>query len=814
MSEKANGLSNTHVYVKTNNPWVAGPKDFIFRYLPYLPLLLISVAFFMVIAYIKVRYTTQIFKVQSSLLIQNDNTAGGAAGGAGSKDEKFEELFMTQDALNLSNEIQVLKSTPVLQRVAKDLNLQMAYYSKGNVRSSLMYPATPFTLNLLSKEDSSRGFGFKITLVDANRFTVDERKTPLHFGDTLSIGDARFQLIRNKDVNIYSFASTVFEIDWYPINDAAIILQGGLKVLQTNEQSTILTLSFEGENWLLGKDVLNNLMAVYDTLMVEDKNRIAQNTLRFINDRLYELNDTIKGVQGALTSFMVDNKVFDIENQSKEYLDKMGESAKLRAEQQVKISITDYLLKYISDKNNTHELVPTNLGIEEPALLQLMYEYNRLVLERDKNVKTTPASNPLIVSMDEGLDKIRRQIYQALLNVKTAYTIASDNIDKAEDKIQSHVNALPGQSLGLLNIERRQKILEDLYSLLLQKRLEISLSSASTISNSRVVEPAMASMEPVSPDKKNIYIMYLLLGALLPTGFVVLREVLQDKISGKADVEKYTTAPILGEIGHSEGSQTLIVTQNSRRLISEQFRIIRTNLQYMIAKVQKPVIMVTSSFSGEGKSFISTNMGAVMALSGKKTVIMEFDIRKPKIVSGLDLKRKMGITNYIIGKASFNELLIKVNGVDDLYVIPCGPIPPNPSEILLDHKLDELMKEVMENFDVVIMDTAPIGLVSDAINLNRFSNCTLYITRQGYTFRKQLGLVEDLYVNKKLPGLCILINDVKTEGGYYGGYYGGGYGYYGGYGYGKQSDYFEHEGGGKSKSLSSKLKSWVDRTFR
>jgi tyrosine-protein kinase Etk/Wzc len=308
--------------------------------------------------------------------------------------------------------------------------------------------------------------------------------------------------------------------------------------------------------------------------------------------------------------------------------------------------------------------------------------------------------------------------------------------------------------------------------------------------------------------------MYLLLGALLPTGFVVLREVLQDKISGKADVEKYTTAPILGEIGHSEGSQTLIVTQNSRRLISEQFRIIRTNLQYMIAKVQKPVIMVTSSFSGEGKSFISTNMGAVMALSGKKTVIMEFDIRKPKIVSGLDLKRKMGITNYIIGKASFSELLIKVNGVDDLYVIPCGPIPPNPSEILLDHKLDELMKEVMENFDVVIMDTAPIGLVSDAINLNRFSNCTLYITRQGYTFRKQLGLVEDLYVNKKLPGLCVLINDVKTEGGYYGGYYGGGYGYYGGYGYGKQSDYFEHESGGKSKYHASKLKSWVDRTFR
>lgn len=815
MSERSNGVSNTQVYVKTNNPWVAGPKDFIFKYLPYLPLLLLSIAFFLTIAYIKVRYTTQIFKVQSSLLIQNDMTSvGGGGANGGPKDEKFEELFMTQDQVNLSNEIEVLKSTPVLQRVARDLNLQTAYYSRGNVRGSLIYPMYPFTLNLITKADSTKGLSFRIILLSADRYTVDEGKTVYHFGDTLTTGDARLQLIRNMGVNIFSFASRQFEIDWSPALDVALGLQGQLKVMQINEQATILTLAFEGENPMLGKDVLNNLMAVYDTLQVEDKNRIAANTLRFINDRLFELNDTIRGVQGTLTHFMVENKVFDMENQSKDYLDKMGEAAKMRAEQVVKDSIVNYLLQYIADRNNLHGLVPTNLGIDEPALTQLVYEYNRLTLERDKNVKTSTEANPMIVGMDQTLSKIRAQIIQALLNVRAAYQIAINKLDESEGNINSHVNLLPGKSLGLLNIERRQKIFEDLYSLLSQKGLEISLSSASTISNSRVLEPAMAGADPVSPDKKSIYTMYLLVGMLLPTGFVLLRELLQDKINGKADVEKYTTAPILGEIGHSEGKQTLVVTQNSRRLISEQFRIVRTNLQYMINKVDKPVIMVTSSFSGEGKSFVSTNMGAVMALSGKRTVIMEFDIRKPKIVSGLDLKRKMGITNYIIGKAGFNELLIKVNGIDDLYVIPCGPIPPNPSEILLDARLDELMKEVADNFDVVIMDTAPIGLVSDAITLNRFSNCTLYITRQGYTFRKQLGLVEDLYMNKKLPNLCLLINDVKADGGYYGGYYGGGYGYYGGYGYGKHSDYFESEGSGKHKPLSAKLKDWVDRVFK
>src|SRR6185312_6697892 len=625
--------------------------------------------FFLIIAYIKVRYTTQIFRVQSSLLIQNDMAAMGGGANGNSKDAKFEELFMTPDAQNLSNEIEVLKSTPVLKRVVRDLGLQTAYYGRGNVRGSLIYPFFPFTLNIISKTDTTKGLSFKIDLLSADRYTVDEDKAIFHFGDTLTVGDARVQLTRNVGVNLFQYATRQFEIDWSPVLDAALGLQGGLKVLQINEQSTILTLSFESENPALGKDVLNDLMAVYDTLQVEDKNRIAANTLRFIDDRILDLKDTISRAQGVVTHFMVTNKVFDLENQSKDYLDKMGEAAKTRAEQEVRIKIVDYLLQYISDKKNLHEIVPTNLGIEEPALTQLVYEYNRLTLERDKNVKTSTEANPLIVGMDETLDKIRAQIYQALTNIKTAYMITIDRLEQAEGDINSHVNALPGKSMGLLNIERQQKILEDLYSLLLQKKLEISLSSASTISNSRVVEPAMAGNDPVSPNKKSIYTMYLLLGVLLPTGFVVLRELLQDKISGKADVEKYTTAPILGEIGHSEGKQTLVVTQNSRRLISEQFRIVRTNLQYMISKVDKPVIMITSSFSGEGKSFVSTNMGAVMALSGKRTVIMEFDIRKPKIVSGLDLKRKMGITNYIIGKAGFSELLIKVSGIDDLYVI-------------------------------------------------------------------------------------------------------------------------------------------------
>jgi len=776
--------------------WKISPREFIFRYLWLIPWVLISAAVFLVLAYIKVRYTTQIFEVKSSLLIKSDQDNGRGAG----SDPRFEELFMGQGNVNLNNEVEILKSRPVLARVIRDIRLQFRCYNKGKVRSSLIYPEQPFKIEFSHIADSSADLNFKLVMIGNGKFLLNEGNKPITFGQEIEDNGNRFRIDTTEGVDFSIFGSKEFELMYLSMSSAVEGLVGNLKVAQPSDQSTILTLTFDSESKNLGRDVLNTLMAVYDTLIVEDKTKISSNTLKFINDRLYELNDTLKGVQGVLRNFMVENQAFDIEGQSKAYLEKVGESGKERVSQAVKLSIVNWLLEYIGDKKNIYELVPTNLGIEEPALLQMVTEYNKMQLERDSYLKTTAESNQLVQNLNASLEKVRRDIYQALTNVKQAYLIAQGHLDKANQELQSHITGLPGKSMQLLNIERQQKILEDLYSLLLQKKIETSISSASTISNSRVIEPAIGSSIPVSPDKKKTYTFYFLVGLVIPIGFTALREVMKDKVSGRADLEKQTHAPILGEIGHSEGQKTLVVALNSRRFISEQFRIIRTNLQYIIGRKERPVIMVTSSFSGEGKSFISTNIGAVIALSGKKTVIMEFDIRKPKIVSGLDLKRKMGITNYIIGKSSFEELLVKVEGIDNLYVIPCGPIPPNPAELLLDPRLDELMQEVMKAFEVVIMDTAPVGLVSDAITLGKYADCTLYIIRQGHTFRRQLGMVEELYISKKLPRLSLLLNDVKMGGGYYGGYYGSAYGYYGGYAYGHRSGYFEDE---KQKAKSN-----------
>jgi len=792
--------------VRPENPWKPGPKEFIFKYLKYLPWVVITLALFLTLAYLKVRYATSIYRVQSSLLIKNDDHSEDRA-----PDARFDELFMSQGVTNLSNEIEILKSKPVLQRVARDLKLQIYYYNKGNVKTSLMYPDPPFYLEPLVIVDSASGFNCMITLLGNGKFLLDEGKTRLDFGKPFKVGNNICRITRNPGYNENSFINTKFSTGWQPFKYAAENLAAGLSVAQINEQSTILTLAFEGENASLGNDVLNTLMSVYDSLIVEDKSRINANTLNFINTELYTLNDTLKGAQGGLRNYMVENQVFDLEAQSKNYLDNLKDVVKDKDEQEVRLNIINWLLDYVADKKHAYDLVPTDLGIQETALVPMVAEYNRLQLEREATLRTTPETNSIVVGMEVSLEKIRKEIYQALLNVKESYKITGSELESHEQELQSGIRSMPGKSIQLVNRQRQQRILEELYSLLLQKKLETQIASASTISNSKVVEPAEGTGTEISPDRKKIFTLYILLGLLIPCGIIALIEMLRDKVTGRGDIEKNTSTPILGEIGHSNYKNTLVVTKNSRRFISEQFRIIRTNLQYVIGKKEKPVIMITSSFSGEGKSFISTNIGAVMALADRKTVIMEFDIRKPKIVSGLELRRKMGITNFLIGSAKFEEMVVKVEGVDNLYVIPCGPIPPNPSELLLDPRLDELMAEVQKRFDVVIMDTAPVGLVSDAVNLGRFADCTLYIVRQSYTFRRQISAIDELYTQKKMPKISLLLNDVKIEGGYYGGYSGSGY--YGGYGYGTESGYFEDEKGPDNSSVFERVRNQLQRWF-
>jgi len=795
-------MSDQFIGIITQEQAKPNPRDIIARYLKYLPWILVCVSVSLALAYIKIRYSVPIYSVQSTMMIKNDVATSG-----GGKDDRMGELFMAQSSTNLLDEIEVLRSTPVIARVVTDLGLETSYYNTGSVRSSLLYKDIPLHLQILQLGDSLSGINFFVTVLNDQQFTINKEKDLNYFGQPIKIGHNICILTRNMGIDIRIFQTRQFNVIWQPAIQVARGLAGEIKIAQGNEFSSVLTLSMETESTDLGIDMLNTLMAVYDSLIIEDKNRIATNTVNFIDDRLSSLRDSLGGVEGNLRNFMASNRTFDIQDQAKEYMAGISVSSGELRIQEVQLKIINWLIEYISKPENTYKAVPTNLGLSEPQLSLLFSEYNKAQLERESNLKTTMPDNPLIVSLNASLQKIRQNMLQALENVRQATTIARDALLQNSNQLQGQLQSMPGKSMHEMAIQRQQQILQELYYFLLQKKLETSISSASTISNSKVVEPAVSGNIPISPNQKSLYITYFMIGLIIPAAIIALLEVLNDKVNNRMEIQKVTQTPIVGEVGHSEDEKTLVVTNNSRRFIAEQFRTIRTNLQYITGKNETPVILVTSSFSGEGKSFVSTNMGAVMALAGKRTVVMEFDIRKPKIVSGLDLKRKMGITNYIIGSAQFEDLPVKVDGVDNFYVIPCGPIPPNPAELLLNTRLTELIESAKKNFEVVILDTAPIGLVSDAISLAHFADCTLYIVRRGHTPRRLLGLVNELYQNKKLPSMSVLLNDVKIEGGYY-----GSYGYYGYYGYGKSDGYFE-KGATRKKGMFSTFKAFWSSVF-
>jgi tyrosine-protein kinase Etk/Wzc len=774
------------------------PRELVYKYIRYIPWLAISVAIMLVLAYLKLYYSTPMYNVSGKMLV----TSGGSTRGA----EKFDDIFMTQGSIKINDEIEIIKSRPIAARVIKHLSIQNSIVNKGKIRSTTVHPLeAPFRIDIVSPEDSTSGFNVIIKVSD-NYYTIGDEPTQHAYGEIITIKDFKLRILRT-DIDLKNFSSNEFIISRSSMQSMAAQLKSSINVAPANDFTNVLTISYTTENIRMGVDIVNQFMKEYQQNSLEDKRQIAANALDFISQQLDTAKLDLGRVEGNLQRFRESNRIVNPEQQASVYLGQLTESDKLIAEQLVKIRVVEYLNRILADKNDPYKIVPSMLGTDEPVLLQQITEYNRLQLERETAVKTIPAGNPLIQNLESSIEKLRGNMLANLRNISQTYQIIYSDLVKNNKEADARLAKMPSKEKQLLEVRRQQSILQELYSYLLQKKLETAIGSAATVSNIKVVESAMASGQ-ISPNKNALYLMALIIGLGIPVGIIAIKEILNDKVVSKADIQHATDAPILGEIGHAEDSTTLVVTLNNRKFLAEQFRSVRSNLQYILPKVDKPVIMITSSFSGEGKSFVSTNLGAVLALSGKRTVILEFDIRKPKIMKGLRMRERKGITNYIVGNVGIEEIIYSVPEVENLYVIPCGPVPPNPAEMLLSEKVHELFRELGSQFDSIIIDTAPVGVVSDAITLGSYADATVYIVRHNYTVKKQVQLIDDIYRHQKLPNLSIIINDIDSRGGY-GGYYGyGGYGYGYGYGYGAKhgSGYFEGENG--SASRKKKGKKW------
>ncbi len=759
--------------------WNLSLRDVFYKYARFLPLFVLSVAFALLIAFLYLRYTVPIYSVGGSMLIRSEQQGNA-------KNNELEILMGNNKASNIQNEIEILKSSPLMQRVVEKLGLQFSYSAKGKIKTVNIYDQGPFLIKALQLADSNQSFSLKIKFLNDKEFMVDDETKTFLFGQTFRNSHGVFTLVRNPITAI----SKEYKVTWTPTATAASNFTGDLRINLKTPGTGILYIGLTTPNSKMGADIVNQLMEEYGRYSVEQKDKTSVKTLDFIDDRLAEFRFKIDSVQRILNDFEQRNNLIDSKAQSENYFSNLTEADKTINEQTLKMGVADILSTYLRDKKNQFEKVPTTLNLEDPTLIGLVSDYNKVQIGRqqllDANV---PVNNPLVKEAGSQIEKLRTSIQENLRNIRSSISSTIRTVKEKSNQSQSQLRLLPEKVKEQIQIQTQVDLLQVLYKFLQEEREKQGISKASNVSNSDVVNKAYPTSIPIKPSKRAIQFLAILLGLGLPALVIFASEMLSDKVSTRFDVEKITEAPILGEIGHSYAENTLVVNKTTRSMVAEQFRIIRSNLQYILNKKEKFAILVTSSFSGEGKSYISTNMGAVLALAGKKTIILEFDIRKPKVLSGLGMVKGPGITNFLLGKAEVADLIKPVAGHENLFVLGCGPVPPNPSELLLDPKMDELFAWLKNNYDVVLIDTAPVGMVSDAMTLGKFADCSLYLVRQGHTFKKQVGLIDEFYKGGKLPKVSIIINDVKLKPGY--GYYGyGRYGYGYGYGYGS---YYEEE---------------------
>ena len=550
-------------------------------------------------------------------------------------------------------------------------------------------------------------------------------------------------------------------------------------------------ISLKNSSLQRGQDFINQLLEMYNRNTNNDKNEIAQKTAEFIDERIGIISKELGSTEANLETFKRDAGITDLTSEAQIALAGNAEYEKKSVENRTQISLVNDLRKYL--RGNEYEVLPSNVGLQDAALIGAIERYNEMLMERKRLLRTSTENNPTIVNLDTSIRAMKANVQATLEGTLQGLMITKESLDREASRYSRRISNAPGQERAYVSIARQQEIKAGLYLMLLQKREENAIALAATANNAKIIDEAIADDIPVSPKRSMIYLIALVLGVGIPVGIIYLVELTKFKIEGRADVEKLTSVPVVGDIPltdeKNDKNGSIAVFENKNNLMSETFRNIRTNLQFMLDNDQK-VILVTSTISGEGKSFVSSNLAISLSLLGKKVVIVGLDIRKPGLNKVFQLSNKeRGITQYLSNPETDLMELVQPSDVNkNLFILPGGTVPPNPTELLARNGLDRAIETLKKNFDYVILDTAPIGMVTDTLLIGRVADLSVYVCRADYTHKAEYTLINELSFEKKLPNLCTVINGVDLKKRKYGYYYG--YGKYGKhYGYGKRYGY-------------------------
>ena len=564
-----------------------------------------------------------------------------------------------------------------------------------------------------------------------------------------------------------------------------------LSIAPTSKTTSVAVISLKNSSLQRGQDFINQLLEMYNRNTNNDKNEIAQKTAEFIDERIGIISKELGSTEANLESFKRDAGITDLTSEAQIALAGNAEYEKKSVENRTQISLVNDLRKYL--RGNEYEVLPSNVGLQDAALIGAIERYNEMLVERKRLLRTSTENNPTIVNLDTSIRAMKANVQATLEGTLQGLMITKESLDREASRYSRRISNAPGQERAYVSIARQQEIKAGLYLMLLQKREENAIALAATANNAKIIDEAIADDIPVSPKRSMIYLIALVLGVGIPVGIIYLVELTKFKIEGRADVEKLTSVPVVGDIPltdeKNDKNGSIAVFENKNNLMSETFRNIRTNLQFMLDNDQK-VILVTSTVSGEGKSFVSSNLAISLSLLGKKVVIVGLDIRKPGLNKVFQLSNKeRGITQYLSNPETDLMELVQPSDVNkNLFILPGGTVPPNPTELLARNGLDRAIETLKKNFDYVILDTAPIGMVTDTLLIGRVADLSVYVCRADYTHKAEYTLINELSFEKKLPNLCTVINGVDLKKRKYGYYYG--YGKYGKhYGYGKRYGY-------------------------
>lgn len=778
-------------------------KSIIIDYLVRWPFILGFLVLSLICAYVYLRYQVPVYSVNSTVMIkQGDKTKSTAATALAS----MQDLGTMSMANNFDNEIEILQSYSLVKKVVKAQNLYISYVDERKFSYDVpAYKNVPVNVWMAPDEADRLPSALEVSL-DCRKdgsVAVDARYTAGGEEHTVSKAFKKVPavfvtpvgtLTLTPDSNMAKMAlPRTLKAVVAPPSVVADSYKARLHGEPTSEFTSIVSLTFNDTDIRRGQDFLKALVTLYNADANEDKNQVASRTAKFIDERIRIINEELGTTENELASYKQRAGLTDLSTDAQLALQETSEYDKRRADNASQLRLVGFLREYVSNPDNKHEVIPADIGVSDTELSGVIAKYNEMQIERKRLLRTSKANNPVVVNLDASINATHNAVVTAVDNVEKALRITRRNLDLEAGRYRSRVSQAPRQEQALTDITRRQEIKANLYLTLLQKREENAITLAATADNSRVVEEPRA-IGIVAPNKRNIYALALVVGLVFPVFCIWLSRKLRFKIEGRADVEKLTDVPVIGDIpkaGDDSGS-TIVVSENKNGIMEEVFRNVRTNIQYMLQGDEK-VVLLTSTTPGEGKSFTAANLAVSFAFMERKTLLVGMDIRKPVLNKVFDLPKKSpGITQYIASPKGLDLLSLchQTQVSPNLYVLPGGEVPPNPTELVARKSLDDAFAMLREHFDCIIIDSAPIGVVTDTRLISRVADICVYICRADFTHKSDFEFINELKHDNKMPKLCTLVNCIdmdKRKNGYYYGY--GKYGRYGKYGYGKKYGY-------------------------